>query len=159
MTEEIRDKYNKLLGTITTNSQGLKEVRNTYNVCLAVYDPKRNETRNKYNVVLTKYDSLISILHEHINSANEKKNNGLKHESRSNKSAEQIGESIAEGLISGLKTISFSDLNKAKESFTLKKIYKEFTSIRKGVLFWAGMALLVPIVLMILLLLVVKLTS
>jgi hypothetical protein len=68
MKEEIRDKYNKLLGTITTNSQGLKEVRNTYNVCLAVYDPKRNETRDKYNVVLTKYDSLTSILQEQINS-------------------------------------------------------------------------------------------
>ena len=67
MKEEIRDKYNKLLGTIITNSQGLKEVRNTYNVCLGVYDPKRNETRNKYNVVLTKYDSLISILHDLIN--------------------------------------------------------------------------------------------
>ena len=68
MKEEIRDKYNKLLGTITTNSQGLKEVRNTYNVCLAVYDPRRNETRNKYNAVLTKYDSLVSVLHEHLNS-------------------------------------------------------------------------------------------
>lgn len=156
MTEQIKDKYNKLLGTITTNSQGLKEVRNTYNVCLAVYDPKRNETRNKYNVVLTKYDSLISILSEHINS--EKHNNELRPESRSNKSAEEIGESLADNLLAGLKTISLSDLNKAKKA-SLKRLFKEFTSIRKGVLFWAGVVLLVPFVSVVLLLLVVKLTS
>lgn len=157
MREEIRDKYNKLLGTITTNSRGLREVRNTYNVCLAVYDPKRNETRDKYNVVLTKYDSLISILHEHLN--NEKQSNGVKREPRINKSVEDLGESLADSLISGLNKISLSGANKAEESFTFKAVSKEFPLVRKGVLFWAGMALLIPFVLMVLVLLVTWLNS
>lgn len=156
MTEEIRDKNNKLLGTITTNSRGLKEVRNTYNVRLAVYDPKLNETRDNYNVVLTKYDSLVAILHKHLN---EKKTNELKRDSRSNNSANALGESLAMNLIAGLKKISLSDVSKAKESFTFKLVFKEFTSVRKGVLFWAGVVLLVPFLLMVLLLLVIKLTS
>lgn len=156
MTEEIRDKYNKLLGTITTNSQGLREIRNTYNVCLAVYDPKRNETRDKYNVVLTKYDSLVAILHNHIN---EKNSNAPRREYHSINSAGILGESLAKSTISRLKTISLSDIQKAKENVSFRLDYKEFTSVRKGVLFWAGMVLLVLFSLMVLLLIVIKLTS
>ena len=157
MTEEIRDKNNKLLGTITTNSQGLKEVRTAYNERLAVYDQKRNETLDKYHVVITKYDSLLSILHEHINNENQDKR--LKRESRSKNSAEELGESVMDNLISGLKTISISDVKKVKDSDAVKGLTKELSSVRKGVWYWAGMALLVPIVLLVLLFIVAQLVS
>lgn len=156
MAEKIRDKNNKLLGTITTNSQGLKEVRNTYNVCLAVYDPKRNETRDKNNVVLTKYDSLVAILHKHIN---DKSSSQSKREYRGTNSASMLGASLAEILISKLQKISLSDIKMVKERILFRLDYKKIVSVRKGVLFMAGMILLVLFSLIILLLILVKLTS
>ena len=62
-------------------------------------------------------------------------------------------------MIVGLKAITISDLNNEKESFTFKAISKEFTLVRRGVMFWAGMVLLVPIVLLVSLFLVAKLLS
>ena len=174
MEEKIRDKNNKILGTIRTNSLGFKEVRNTHNVRLAVYDSQRNESRNEYNVVLTKYDSLISVLHDHIseekaksrtnrafggNGSAEIERRDVERGTRSlSKRSTAFGKSLSDNLISRLKTISTSDAKKVITSFA-KVLHKEFTSVRKGVLFWAGMTLLALVVLLLSVLLVVKLTS
>lgn len=176
MEEKIRDKNNKIMGTIRTNSLGFKEVRNTHNVRLAVYDSQRNETRNEYNVVLTKYDSLISVLHDHISEEKAKSRtnrafggNGRAEIERRDvergprslsKGSAAFGESLSDNLISRLRTtsISTSDAKKVIISFA-KVLHKEFTSVRKGVLFWAGMTLLALVVLLLSVLLVVKLTS
>lgn len=155
--EEIRDKYNKLLGTVSTNEKGFKEVRDTYNVYLAVYDPIKNETRNKCNVVLTKYDSLVSILHEHINY--EKNNNSQsKRVSRKCSDAEGFGGLIVDNLVSEFKKFDFSDFGNWK-SGSFKNLFKDIFSVRKSFLYFAGIAVFVPILLIFLLLVVFKLLS
>lgn len=174
MEEKIRDKNNKIIGEIRTNSLGFREVRNTHNVRLAVYDSQRNETRNEYNVVLTKYDSLISVLHDHISEEKAKSRTtrafggngrvevGRRDVERGGRSISKrsvaFGESLSDNLISRLKTISAADVEKVIASFA-KVLHKEFTSVRKGVLFWAGMTLAALFVLLLSMLLVVKLTS
>lgn len=137
---KIKNKNNKVLGVITTNNRGLKEVRNTRNSILAVYDPKRNETRDKNNRLLTNYDSLISVLHEHLDE-----------EIRSRDVIKKNTQLAADEIISELKKIS--------KNFSIKEIFNEETTVRKNFLFISGMIVLVPIVLMFLMLIAVKLTS
>lgn len=145
---KIKNKNNKVLGVITTNNRGLKEVRNARNSILAVYDPKRNETRDKNNRLLTNYDSLISVLHEHLDE-----------EIRSRYAIKKNTQLAADEIISELKKVSISDINKISKSFSIREIFKEETTVRKKFLFISGMIVLVPIVLMVLILIAVKLTS
>lgn len=62
--ETVRDFYGKVLGTITTDSQGNKVVRDFYGRILGRYDKKSNVTRDFYGRIVAKGDyssSLISV--------------------------------------------------------------------------------------------------
>ena len=60
--QELRDKYNKLLGTIKTISNGKLELRDARNSLKGTYDPKTNETRDARNSFVGKGNLLATLL-------------------------------------------------------------------------------------------------
>ena len=60
--QQIRDRHNKLLGTIKTRSDGKLEIRDSHNQMLGIYDPKKNETRDSHNSLVAKGNVLSSFL-------------------------------------------------------------------------------------------------
>ena len=60
--QEIRDKLNRLVATISTVSSGKQEIRDPSNKLLGTYDPNRNETRDAHNSIVAKGNVLSSLL-------------------------------------------------------------------------------------------------
>jgi hypothetical protein len=60
--QEIRDKSNRLVATITTLSSGKQEIRDPSNRLLGTYDPKSNETRDPSNRLVAKGNVLSSLI-------------------------------------------------------------------------------------------------
>ena len=60
--EVIRDFYGRVLGTITTDSNGNKVVRDFYGKILGKYDKKSNVTRDFYGRIVEKGDRSNSLI-------------------------------------------------------------------------------------------------
>jgi hypothetical protein len=60
--QELRDSTNRLLGKITTLSNGKLELRNATNMLKGTYDPKTNETRDATNRLVGKGNLLTTLL-------------------------------------------------------------------------------------------------
>ena len=60
--EFIRDYYNKILGSIETDTLGNKIVRDFYGKILGRYDARTNTTRDFYNRVVAKGDFSASLI-------------------------------------------------------------------------------------------------
>lgn len=60
--QEIRDRSNRLLGTIYTLSSGKLEIRDPSNRPLGQYDPRRNETRDRSNRFVSTGNTLTTLL-------------------------------------------------------------------------------------------------
>ena len=60
--EVIRDFYGRILGTITTDSNGNKVVRDFYGKILGKYDKKSNVTRDFYGRIVAKGDRSNSLI-------------------------------------------------------------------------------------------------
>lgn len=61
-SQELRDKSGKLLGKITTLSNGVQEIRNASGSLKGKYDPKTNETRNASGSMVGKGNLLSTLL-------------------------------------------------------------------------------------------------
>ena len=60
--QQIRDRNNKLMATIKSQSTGKQEIRNPNNKLLGTYDPKSNETRDPNNRLVAKGNVLSSLI-------------------------------------------------------------------------------------------------
>ena len=60
--EVIRDFYGRVLGTITTDSNGNKVVRDFYGKILGKYDKRTNVTRDFYGRVVAKGDHSSGLI-------------------------------------------------------------------------------------------------
>jgi hypothetical protein len=60
--QELRDSSNRLLGKITTLSNGKLELRNAASVLKGTYDPKTNETRDASSRLVGKGNLLTTLL-------------------------------------------------------------------------------------------------
>ena len=59
---ELRDRTNRLLGTIRPISNGKLELRDYTNRLLGTYDPDRDETRDHTNALVGTGDLLTTLL-------------------------------------------------------------------------------------------------
>lgn len=59
---ELRDNMNRLIGTITTKSNGQLEVRDSMNRLKGTYDPRTDNTRDAMNRVVGKGNHLSSLI-------------------------------------------------------------------------------------------------
>ena len=60
--QDIRDKFNRLIATISTISSGKQEIRDPSNRLLGTYDPRTNETRDPSNRLVAKGNVLTSLI-------------------------------------------------------------------------------------------------
>lgn len=60
--QELRDRTNRLLGTIKQRSDGKFEGRDRVNHVVGTYDPKTNETRDSSNRLVGKGNLLASLI-------------------------------------------------------------------------------------------------
>ena len=60
--ETIRDFYGRILGTITTDSQGNKVVRDFYGRILGKYEKQANVTRDFYGRIVARGDRTSSLV-------------------------------------------------------------------------------------------------
>ena len=60
--QELRDRMNNLLGTITERSPGKFEGRDRMNNLKGTYDAQRNETRDRMNNLVGKGNLLSSLI-------------------------------------------------------------------------------------------------
>lgn len=60
--QQLRDKLNRLIGTIKTRSDGKLEIRDNLGRLKGTYDPKRNETRDNLGRLVGKGNLLTSLL-------------------------------------------------------------------------------------------------
>ena len=60
--QQIRDKNNRLIATIKTQSSGKQEIRDPSNKLLGTNDPKNNETRDPTNRLVAKGNVLSSLI-------------------------------------------------------------------------------------------------
>jgi len=60
--QQLRDKMNRLIGTIKTHSDGKLEIRDDMNRLKGTYDPKSNETRDDMNRSVGKGNLLAMLL-------------------------------------------------------------------------------------------------
>lgn len=60
--QEIRDRGNRLLGTIYTLANGKLEIRDPSNRPLGQYDPRKNETRDRSNRFVSTGNTLTTLL-------------------------------------------------------------------------------------------------
>lgn len=60
--QEIRDKYNRLLGSIVTKSNGNLEGRDALNRFKGTYDSKHNVTRDALNRIVGKGNLLSNLI-------------------------------------------------------------------------------------------------
>lgn len=58
----LRDKHNKRIGVIETDSKGVQTIRDTGNKKLGTYDPKSDKTRDTTNHLIGKGNLLITLL-------------------------------------------------------------------------------------------------
>jgi len=60
--QEIRDPSHRVIGTITTRKDGVKEARDRQYRLLGTYNPKTNETRDRDYRLVGKGDLLSALL-------------------------------------------------------------------------------------------------
>ena len=60
--QELRDRQNRLIGTLNTNNNRVIELRNKHNELLGRYDPSTNQTRDKRNYLIGSGNLLSSLL-------------------------------------------------------------------------------------------------
>jgi hypothetical protein len=60
--QELRDSSNRLIGKISTSSNGKQEIRDASNRLKGSYDPKSNETRDSSNRLVGKGNLLATLL-------------------------------------------------------------------------------------------------
>lgn len=60
--QDIRDRNNRLMATISTLSSGKSEIRDPGNKLLGTYDPRRNETHDSSNRFVAKGNVLTSLI-------------------------------------------------------------------------------------------------
>ncbi|WP_323032125.1 hypothetical protein [Brachymonas denitrificans] len=60
--QQIRDRTNKLIATIKTQSSGKLEIRDSRNRLLGIYDPRTNETRDAANRLVARGNVLTSLV-------------------------------------------------------------------------------------------------
>lgn len=60
--QELRDRNNRLVATIITQSNGKLEIRDRNNYLLGTYDPRANETRDRSNRLVAKGNVLSSLV-------------------------------------------------------------------------------------------------
>lgn len=58
----MRDKRNRQIGVIETDSKGVQTIRTTSNKKLGTYDPKTDKTRDTANRVIGKGNLLVTLL-------------------------------------------------------------------------------------------------
>ena len=58
----LRDKNNRRIGVIETDSNGIQTIRTTSNKKLGIYNPKTDETRDTANHLIGKGNLLITLL-------------------------------------------------------------------------------------------------
>lgn len=58
----LRDKNNRRMGVIETDSNGIQTIRTTSNKKLGIYNPKTDETRDTANHLIGKGNLLITLL-------------------------------------------------------------------------------------------------
>lgn len=60
--QQLRDSSNRLIGTISTLSNGQLEIRDPANKRLGTYDPKTDQTRDTANRVIGNGNLLTTLL-------------------------------------------------------------------------------------------------
>lgn len=60
--QQLRDSSNRLIGTISTISNGQLEIRDTANRRLGTYDPKTDQTRDTANRLVGNGNLLVTLL-------------------------------------------------------------------------------------------------
>jgi hypothetical protein len=64
--QELRDRSNRLIGTVTTRSDSKHEGRDASGRLKGTYDPKNNETRDSSGRLIGKGDMLSSLITSNI---------------------------------------------------------------------------------------------
>jgi hypothetical protein len=66
--DEIRDRQGRLIGTIVTRRDGVREARDRQWRLLGTFNPKSNETRDRLGKLLTRGDTLSALLVSQVGS-------------------------------------------------------------------------------------------
>jgi hypothetical protein len=62
VTQQLRDRYGKLIGTIETKSDGRLEVHDYTGRRLGSYDPKKDRTYDRYDSLVGEGNLLTTLL-------------------------------------------------------------------------------------------------
>lgn len=62
----LRDKHNRRIGVIETDSKGIQTIRTPSNKKLGTYNPKTDQTRDTANHLIGKGNLLITLLNKDL---------------------------------------------------------------------------------------------